>query len=505
MSKMLILLTLLFTPVAAFSAKVAVTVPDSILEPFDMLSGTIEILHSPKETIDNNSFVLEGKPLKVRFLKEEKQPDGTLLSLYNFEVTPEREGLNAVSPISVIVGGKPFQSMPATYTVTYKTPELGLGLRAFIYGKEPFYPGQRLKFVYKIYYRGDVKLTKEVLPLLNAKGFTKIGGLNEESSWFKGFRVSTFTQEVEATAPGNYSFGTSILEGIINGKKNVKTVVDPFTVTISPFPQKEKPASFTGAIGNFTVKARLISSSHVSIGDIIQLEIVFTGNGNLALIKLPELSCEPGLYGFFTPTATPPYATIKENSKTFTVELVPLSALEQKIPALTFSIFNPKTKKYEDIKTQPIPLTIASPPLPKIQRPPLKKAMPAAWEEEKVLFSNLPLQPSHPKRPQFKIGLQAFYISLLAAVCLWIVLYNCKTPLDAWRHRKRRETPWDHIRKASGYDMDSPEFYAHLFKAFQDDDRKKSKDFLDYLDQVKFGGIEAAKDEIIRRAKEALT
>ncbi|NGX57581.1 MAG: hypothetical protein K940chlam3_00474 [Chlamydiae bacterium] len=505
MFKVFTFITALILPFSAFSFEVRTQIQEGPIDPFDPLNGTINILHGASEKIDVDSFILEGQKLQVKFLKDEKQPDDQILSTYSFAITPEKEGLSALSPISVKVGDKRGESPAITYTVQYKTPDTGLRLRAFIHGEEPFYPGKRLKFVYKIYYRGNVKLTKEDLPLLKAEGFTKIGELDVKDSKFKGYSVSTITQEVETLAPGSYSFGTSTLEGLINNDEKIQTTVEPFTVKVVPFPTEKKPATFTGGIGNFTVKSRLLSTPKVMIGDIILLEIEFTGKGNLDRIELPNITCEPGLYGFFAPTQTPPYATIKKNSKKFTVELVPLSALVQKIPALHFSTFNPESQKYEVISSRPIPLSITPQPLPTLKRPPLKKAPPVNWDQIAVQPENLPLQPAIEKGIVSEIGLSRFYFLMIIAVFLLIIIYFGKEPLTRYFYREKQKTPLSSLKKALQYDVHDRKFYWYMKEAFRDDTRLKARQFLDYLDEVRFGGLESTKKAIYKRAREALS
>ena len=338
----------LLIPALAPSLEVKVQVPDTTLGPFDSVTGTIEILHDSEAEVDTQSFTLDGEPLRIQLISESPQEDQTL-SLFSFEYTQVREGLNAIGPISVTVGDEKGQSPAATFTVTMKAPETGLQLRAFVLGEKPFYPGERLKFVYKIYFLGNVQLTKENLPLLDPEGFVKIGPLQVKDTEEKGYQVRTITQIVEAESPGTYTFDTSTLEGLINGIEKIQTTVEPFSLTIAPFPVETKPSGFIGTGGEFRVQSRLISSKNVIVGDKVLFEITFTGKGNLESLQLPDITCQPGVNGFFAPTETPTFATIDKDTKTFTVELIPMTDLRQEIPALKFSTYSSETEEYQTI------------------------------------------------------------------------------------------------------------------------------------------------------------
>jgi len=496
----ILLMTALWLPLFAVAVEIRTTVDETPIDPFDTLTGTVEILHKPTEKINVDSFTIEGETLIVKLVSKKKIGD-QMLSQFNFNISPEKEGLQALGPITVKVGDQIITSNPVTYTVTMQTPETGLRLKAFILGDEPFYPGERLKFVYKIYFLGDVTLIKEDLPLLDATGFLKIGPLQVKDSKEKGYQVRTITQEVEAQAPGTFTFETSTLEGLINEVEKIQTTVEPFSFTVSPFPTKTKPANFIGTEGNFTVTSQLVTSDKMVVGDKILLTITFTGKGNLESLQLPDILCQAGINGFFSLTETPPYATISNNSKTFTFEMIPMTDLRQEIPALTFSIFNSDIDDYQAIKTKPIPLIIAPRPLPLIPRPPLAQG-PIAPKT----LPNITLEyETTPSPISSDVPLSLFYLAIGIALVIGLIQAYGHKPLMKILQYKKQKSSRDFMQEALKYPLEDRKFYLLMRRAFLGQDNSSAKKFLSYLDAVRYGRLAATKEQVKQRAKEALS
>ena len=496
--------TLFFTvfllPFFAVSLEIKTTINETAIGPFDTLTGTIEILHDTPDKVDIESFTLEGQPLSVKLISE-KSIENQTLSRFNFDISPEQEGLQALGSISVKVGDQLVKSTPVTYTVAFQTPETGLRLKAFVLGDEPFYPGERLKFVYKIYFLGDVKLAKEDLPLLDAKGFLKIGTLQVKDTQEKGYQVRTITQEVEAQSPGTFSFETSALEGLINGMEKIQTSVEPFTLTISPFPTKTRPTTFIGTGGDFLVSSKLVTSDKVMVGDKMLLHITFTGKGNLESIQLPQITCLPGINGFFTRTETPPYATIKDNSITFTMEIIPITNLKQEIPALSFSTYDSDIDQYQTIETKPIPITVTPQPLPVIPRPPTATI---PYTPKKMPTISLQYETTRPPIIH-TVPLSAFYLLLGIALFIGLIQIYGRAPLIKILHQKRKKSPRYYLKEAFKYELEDRQFYLLLRKAFSKQTTLSAKKFLKYLDAVRYGRLASTKEQVARQAKEALS
>ncbi|MFQ5729800.1 MAG: hypothetical protein ACE5GN_05525, partial [Waddliaceae bacterium] len=133
----------------------------------------------------------------------------------------------------------------------------------------------------------------------------------------------------------------------------------PLTIHVLPFPDPGKPTSFNGAIGeSFTFDVSLLTHDEVTVGDKITLLIKIGGKGELANLPMPEVCCQPGYSGFFRLSDLPPVENLAGSTKTFKVEMRPLTAQITEIPSLEFSYFNPKDKSYASLHSDPIPIKV---------------------------------------------------------------------------------------------------------------------------------------------------
>jgi hypothetical protein len=400
----LLILSFFCLPLCAADVKVEAEI-DTASYADEPLKGTITITHDRNQTIDNESFVLGKNSLSVSFVKDVQisPNDPLILSIYNFTLPAQPEGLYALPNISVKIGGQTYQSPMASYTVQAKrqaipaAPSVApqpapsaasstpaqplLHLEASIDGSDTLYPGQRTKFVYHYLYRGDIKLLTEKLPLLDAEGFIKIGE-KEINNYVQGdISIMEIVQQVEAVSPGKFSLGPSLVEGQAASGK-LSSEAPAVAVTVLPFPEQDKPASFNGAVGQFTFKTSLLSSSEMTLGDELSLGLIISGKGNLKELAVSDLCCQPGISGFFRLSDLPPTETIEGDTKTIVAKFRPLNSLIKEIPSLEFSFFDPTSSKYVVLHSNPIPISIKPGPA-QIEEPKEEQAAPEPKPEAK--------------------------------------------------------------------------------------------------------------------------
>lgn len=271
----------------------------------------------------------------------------------------------------------------------------------------PLYPGQRVKFTYRIYYMGDIQLTKEQLPLLKVEEMKKLGSLETKETKKGPYSVQEISQEMRVIVPGTYSLGPSSIEGFILGyesgnpelvKMPVHAEALPVTVEVLPFPEEGKPVTFNGAVGQFIMQLQLLSPSQTRVGDPVRLELSIIGTGELDTVSLPNIFCQPGFSGFFQKENLPPAEKGGKTEKTFQMEMHAVSPFIKEIPKIEFSYFDPYTKKYNTLTSSPIPL-IVQPLLSTIfssneERAPKKNEPALNWE--KILSTSPNNEPLFP-------------------------------------------------------------------------------------------------------------
>lgn len=354
------------------------------------IKGTLEITHNENQKIDELSATLEGKPFKIALLRQVKiSPDSPLLvSIYQFTLPPKNKGTYTLAPISILIQGKKYQTWPLPYDVQgpISVPSAPQGdsqlptlkLEAYIKGPQELYPGQMTYLVYKYIYQGSIDLSKEVLPMLDAQGVQKIGR-NDIKNYAEGnASVFEISQQVQAIKPGEFSWGPSTIEGVIYvedalGNKQYTTTrltseAPVVKLMVKPFPLEGQPASFNGAFGEFTFDVGLVSSSTISVGDPLMLDVSIKGTTtNWDSVRLPELCCQPGFGGFFKFSDLPSTGQLKGDVKHFHVEMNALLPAIKSIPTIQFSFFEPSTSEYKILNSPPISVSVA--PIQDISQP----------------------------------------------------------------------------------------------------------------------------------------
>lgn len=254
-----------------------------------------------------------------------------------------------------------------------------LRLESAVEGKTSLYPGEETKLVYRYYFSGNIALTSETLPLLKAEGLIKIGEV-EIKDYTKGdISVREISQIVQADKIGEYSYGPSQIEGVTYEKsrsgqpvptsEKMISKTPPVTILVLPFPELNRPASFEGAIGQFSFNATLKGGNKVFVGDEISLILTIDGKGNLERITPPDIMKQPGFRGFFKTNSLPPQMVLHGEKKEIEIKIRPLTDEIKEIPSVEFSYFDPEAASYVIIKSNPISLDVVKPSSPKQQAP----------------------------------------------------------------------------------------------------------------------------------------
>ena len=152
----------------------------------------------------------------------------------------------------------------------------------------------------------------------------------------------------------------SIFDDFFDSYQDVKKVItsSPASVTVKPLPAG-KPASFSGAVGNFTMNAS-INSDRVKANEAVTIKLKLTGNGNVKLIKNPEVVF-PNDFEIYDPkveTDIKITAAGVSGSKTIEYYAIPRYAGDFEIPAIEFSYFDTKSLSYKTLKAGPYKLHV---------------------------------------------------------------------------------------------------------------------------------------------------
>jgi hypothetical protein len=305
---------------------------------------------------------------------------------YSYTIIPKKEGKLTIGPASINMAGKKMESNPIVIVVSKGTPagknnggsgqaaqnsKLGgdnLFVRSFL-NKSKVYLGEAVTLTYKVYTR------------INLVGFQ-----NAKIPPYTGF----WAQEIPN--PANYVVTKENLNGVnysvIEFKKtflfpqrtgtleidpvDIDCVVrqqshnqDPWSMFINtedipvkikgqvsrleviPLPETGKPQNFSGAVGQFTLKAQM-NKEAVKANEAVNLNVSVSGKGNISLVEPPHLKIPPDIDSYdpkFSENLSVKTSGV-EGTKSGEYVLIPRQRGSYKLEPLEFSFFDPEKKAY---------------------------------------------------------------------------------------------------------------------------------------------------------------
>ena len=143
--------------------------------------------------------------------------------------------------------------------------------------------------------------------------------------------------------------------GYVEVHRNI--VAPGLTVQVDPLPAK--PAGFSGGVGRFNISAQL-TKKEVKAGDPVTLRVVVGGNGNLKLIKQPEVNFPKDFdkYDAKVTDKTKLTSTGVGGNMIYDFLFVPRNQGTYTIPAVSFTYYDTGLNAYKTIKTQPFKLVV---------------------------------------------------------------------------------------------------------------------------------------------------
>jgi len=136
----------------------------------------------------------------------------------------------------------------------------------------------------------------------------------------------------------------------------------PVTIDVKPLPQG-KPASFSGAVGDYKMTSS-ITANQLKTNDAVTVKIVISGNGNIKLVKNPEITF-PNDFDVMDPTITNNTKVSQSGvngAKTIEYNAIPRYAGDFTIPKAEFSYFDLKSETYKTLTTDQYQLHVVQGP-----------------------------------------------------------------------------------------------------------------------------------------------
>ena len=305
---------------------------------------------------------------------------------FTFYLQAKEEGVFKVGPASIEVDGNIYKSNVATLKVTAQGTASGtenppVFLSATL-GSQKAYVEEQIPFTLKLYLRVNVSDISLDLPEIGELTFRQLAKPKEYQAVVDGisYRVLEVSYGVmllkaglfripparmgmtvytnQGRRPGGL-FDDPFFGGALRTGRPLTVSSDPVALEVQSFPEKNKPADFSGLVGQFAIEEDL-SGSETHVGDSVTLTVRLKGEGNvnrLPDMKMPALT-QLKTYADEPVFETRPGANGPIGSKTMKWALVPEQAGEYTIPPFAINYFDPKKETYRIAKTKTLVLNV---------------------------------------------------------------------------------------------------------------------------------------------------
>ena len=260
--------------------------------------------------------------------------------------------------------------------------------------KKSVYVGEQVVLTYKLYTKvpvSSVSLSK----MPSYAGFwTKdvsdnSGALKQSSEYVNGIEYTTAEIQKIILVPqrsGKLALDPMTMECIaqIRTESNNRRSMDPFeaffndpffsrnfvnvkkelssqslTLDVKNLPENGKPASFAGAVGNYSFKSD-IDKTQLRTNEAVTITLTVSGTGNVELLQMPTPVFPPD-FEVYDPKIT---TNLNDNAnglsgtKKAEYLVIPRRAGAFTIPAIEFSCFNPSSESYQTFSSEPYQIEV---------------------------------------------------------------------------------------------------------------------------------------------------
>ncbi|OGU67429.1 MAG: hypothetical protein A2X62_15230, partial [Stygiobacter sp. GWC2_38_9] len=247
--------------------------------------------------------------------------------------------------------------------------------------------GEQITITYKLYTKLNIA-SPQITKLPSYEGFWSeeigpIKQINFDLEMYRGerFRVAKIKQValfpsktgtlnvtpfelnvpviVKKKRTGNDMFDEFFNDSFFGRSETVQFLAKSNTlkVQVDPLPGGA-PASFNGAVGNFTFRAE-VDKQNVTTNESITLRMNLSGSGNIKLLNAPQPQL-PGGFEKYEPKTVENInrGGVVSGQKIIDYLIVPRSSGTKEIPAVEFTYFNPSSKKYVTLKSQTFKINV---------------------------------------------------------------------------------------------------------------------------------------------------
>jgi hypothetical protein len=280
---------------------------------------------------------------------------------------PASPGRYQVPAVDVVVDGARYSTQPLLLDVIGGAPGLedsaagehGVVLRAWL-DADTVYVGQQVTLRVETMFSQQARLRLRRAPEYEppaAPGFWVHDFPDDRAPSTRGTRgdvyeTQTFRRAFFPIASGHYEIPPARLfyemrRGILQAPETFTVTSDPLPLVVLPLPEAGRPPTFTGAVGQFSMQAR-VEPERVRAGEAAVLTVEMRGTGNVKTLPPPVLPDIPGVEAF-PPTEESDVEVTGSTlggHKRFSWVLLPRYPGELTIPDIAYPAFDPETGEY---------------------------------------------------------------------------------------------------------------------------------------------------------------
>ncbi|WPJ97483.1 BatD family protein [Coraliomargarita algicola] len=324
------------------------------------------------------------------------------------DAKPPRVGKFTIPSYVFQYKGETYRVPAATLETVERPADAGPTTDELIFLKtdtpEQLYVGQTTPIQLKLYISENIRLSSLNSFDRSADGFTisELPDSQESTEIVKGrrYRVLTwpltitpiqtgeqdlsFQFTVSANVPGQNNrrdpfgrrgLGGSLFDDLFGQTERFTVYTEPTKVDVLSLPNDGKPDSFTGAIGDFSMKV-YTDRDETQTGEPIMLSVEITGNGNFDRINGPIIPQIDEWRTYAPESQFQPHSaeSTLRGTKRFDYVMIPNHDGNIQIPSIAFAYFDAKNKRYTELSSPAIPIKVT--PSSKQAAPPTVSNLP---------------------------------------------------------------------------------------------------------------------------------
>jgi hypothetical protein len=301
---------------------------------------------------------------------------------FTYTLQPLKPGKYTIPGASISVKGSVMRSNSVVVEVVAPSQQKNksggkdIFVKANLSSREA-YIGQQIRLDYKLYTRLNVE-NFNVVKESDYAGFyaedIQQPDLQVREENVGGLRYITRTLKTMALYPqqaGKLTIDPIVMQlGVVEGDPNAGSIffgnetkrvpaqTDAITLTVKPLPPNA-PASFTGAVGNFTLSSTL-NRTEVTTDDALSVTLVLIGDGDMKRVQAPKINV-PESFEVYEPTVkseeTEESQNLRVARKIFEYLILPKKPGVFEIQP-TFTFFDSNKKQYVTIDDYKYKVTV---------------------------------------------------------------------------------------------------------------------------------------------------